>query len=149
MSAMNNSTSPLAVLNTYHCICTTLILATIFDLNTLPRRNSPGRDEAIILPLQIQKKLTSEDTTICSVLHNFNADRNPVIVRREDGFEKRSLLRCQRCNLCVGYEVLDMEGDQHVAENSLVYLLPGGLVSTVEMKEGKQPKEPPWAKEST
>ncbi|KAL1969835.1 hypothetical protein VTN77DRAFT_7344 [Rasamsonia byssochlamydoides] len=35
-------------------------------------------------------------------------DRKPTIIRREDGFEKRILLRCGRCRVVIGY-VLDEE----------------------------------------
>lgn len=32
-------------------------------------------------------------------------ETKPIIVRREDGFEKRILLRCGRCRVVVGYEI--------------------------------------------
>lgn len=32
-------------------------------------------------------------------------DPKPIIVRREDGFEKRVLLKCGRCRVVVGYEI--------------------------------------------
>lgn len=77
-------------------------------------------------------------------------DKRPVMVRREDGFEKRVLWRCGRCRLVVGYLLDEVhyhttsttreEGDGGVGGEGrikVVYLLPGGLVSTEEMRAGK------------
>lgn len=69
-----------------------------------------------------------------------------MVIRREDGFEKRVLLRCGRCRLVVGYRLdqsqLGGDGDAE----KVVYLLPGGLVTTEEMKSGKMPeREERWA----
>ncbi|KAI9888135.1 MAG: hypothetical protein M1823_000070 [Watsoniomyces obsoletus] len=44
-----SSTTP--HLHTYHCICNQLILASTHILSSLPRRQSPGLDKALILPL--------------------------------------------------------------------------------------------------
>jgi len=57
-----------------------------------------------------------------SLLLNTTLDRRPVIVRREDGFEKRWVRRCGRCRTGVGY-ALDEKGE-------VVYLLEEGLVET-------------------
>lgn len=74
-------------------------------------------------------------------------DRRPVIVRREDGWEKRWVWRCGRCRLGVGYSLSDgvgvgtgtvtVEGAEKEREMKVVYLLPGGLVGTREMMEGR------------
>jgi len=79
-----------------------------------------------------------------SVLLNVVPDRRAITIRREDGFEKRTLLRCARCKLVVGYN-LDLED----AEERLrpVYLLPGGMVNTEDMMKGNKPETPPWANE--
>ena len=58
------------------------------------------------------------------------------------GFEKRYLQRCGRCNLTVGYQ-LDWAqfGDENAGKTGrredVVFLMPGGLVTTREMVMGK------------
>jgi len=61
-----------------------------------------------------------------SLLLNTTVDRKPVIVRREDGFEKRWVRRCGRCRTGVGY-MLEEEG-------KVVYLLEEGLVDTETLR---------------
>lgn len=56
--------------------------------------------------------------------------RKVVVVRREDGFEKRRVHRCGRCGVGVGYEIVGEEGEVH---KRVIYLLQGGLVVTEEM----------------
>lgn len=80
---------------------------------------------------------------------------NTTIIRREDGFEKRVLYRCGRCRVVVGYEIVgaeggggdamdvdgDGDGDGGVGEKykgKILYLLPGGVVSTDVMASGKK-----------
>jgi len=60
-----------------------------------------------------------------------------TVIRREDGFEKRLLWRCARCNVVVGYEILGqdrMEVDggkgQEGYKGRVMYVLPGGITST-------------------
>ncbi|RDL38874.1 uncharacterized protein BP5553_03214 [Venustampulla echinocandica] len=89
----------------------------------------------------------------------------PTLLRREDGFEKRVLWRCGRCRIVVGYELLPSLGavtgqgeagermdvdDAGIDEGKgkeggrreeyrgkVLYILPGGLMSTDFMMEGK------------
>ena len=73
----------------------------------------------------------------------------PVVVRCEDGFEKRWLVRCGRCRLVVGFE-LGWEqfekgtggatGDEEGRREDVVYVLPGAMVSTEDMRTGKMPQ---------
>ncbi len=120
-----------------------------------------------------------------SLLLSTTLDRRPVIVRREDGFEKRWLWRCARCRVVVGYQLdsihftsstgsggsgtagdaggalrgndeigikssnnakgneegKDREGEagdqKQDKDKKLMYLLPGGLLSTQDMASGK------------
>lgn len=85
-------------------------------------------------------------------------DRKTTIVRREDGFEKRLLLRCGRCRVVMGYlldelhfpvpvhpdrgdgsaggGVVDEErerGKREDGEARVAYILPGAVVRTEEM----------------
>ncbi|EKD15435.1 hypothetical protein MBM_06651 [Drepanopeziza brunnea f. sp. 'multigermtubi' MB_m1] len=123
-------------INTYHCLCTTLLLATTHTLSHLPRRSSPqspsttsaSSDTALILPLPPLPSSSSpnpnpnptDDNPLPpqghSILLALSPDRKLTIVRREDGFEKRLLYRCARCRLVVGYEVVHNQ-HQKVAAN--------------------------------
>lgn len=181
---------PQPQINTYHCICTTLLLATTHTLSSLPRRAEPALDKAFILPLppasslaaagekaeevdddaEPQARDASGDAGY-SLLLATTQDRKPTMVRREDGFEKRALLRCGRCRLVVGYKLDGMhfrtEGAEAVRKSTdreqepgdaelgrktrtgdegveVVYLLPGGLVSSEDLKSGKTPEVVEW-----
>lgn len=125
-----------AGIHTYHCICHTLILATHRALQSLSTRASSKDGARIVAPaLQAQ------------VVHTIE-DGKPMIIRREDGFEKRRLIRCERCRLVVAYK-LDVE---HFEDNSkeagvgTLYILPGGLMDTASMMENKAPEVPSWAR---
>lgn len=59
-------------------------------------------------------------------------DRRAMLVRREDGFEKRTMLRCGRCRVVVGY-FLDGVHFGAGAATATVYLLPGALMETGTM----------------
>lgn len=65
------------------------------------------------------------------LIQNLKPARKAIVLRREDGFEKRRVYRCARCGVGVGYEVLgDMGGE---GEGRVIFLLEGGLVETGEM----------------
>ena len=126
----------MAVAQTYHCLCTTFILATNHDLASLPTRAEPALDQAKILPVSTEH----------TILQNVIKEEPQMVIRRGDGFEKRTLLRCNRCDLVVGYK-LDQahfaEGD--IKAEEVVFILPGALTSTEDMKTGKTPAAPAWA----
>jgi len=137
-------------LKTYHCLCTTLLLATPHALATLPRRAPPSLDRAFILPLppfpSTQDPSPSTPPTSNGespeteptpppslILPSFRPQRKVVVVQRADGWERRRVWRCGRCGVGVGYET---EGAQGVKER-VIYLLEGGLVETGEMVGGE------------
>lgn len=124
----------------YHCLCTTLVLVTNYDLESLPVRAEPALDRAKVLLVNAEH----------AILHNIDEDGRPVMIRRQDGFEKRVLLRCKRCFVVVGYKLDEAQfgGEDHKAEQ-LVYILPGSLMSTEDMKEGKTLSTPVWAQRKT
>lgn len=125
--------------NTYHCLCTTLILITTHDLESSPRRKEPALDRAHIVAL-------SEENSI-SRLYNVVEDEN-VVVKREDGFEQRQLIRCSGCNLIVGYKLDQAHYLEHSIDAARVaYLLPGGLTTTNDMEDGRLPETPDWTKQ--
>lgn len=145
---------------TYHCICSTLLIASTHTLTSLPRRSKEAAlDHSIVLPLPSP---SSADLTSpvgpegYTTLLSLTADQRPTIVRKEDGFERRFCYRCSRCSLVVGYEVQN-EGDglletnegssmeglwaNGVYKGSVLYVMPGGLRSTEGMmREGEAGK---------
>ncbi|KAM0801680.1 hypothetical protein BDR22DRAFT_962090 [Usnea florida] len=159
-------------IHTYHCHCSTLLLATPYPISHLPQRAPPSLDRAHILPLpplstrpqptpttdldtnhetapvhsqhmngdQGQRDRNDGDEgggTLPSLLTaNLRPARKVVVVRREDGFEKRRVYRCGRCGVVVGYEVLregEGEGRGREGEGRVMYMMEGGLVETGEM----------------
>lgn len=160
------STSKEGNLKTYHCICTNLLLATTFEIASLSRRASPGLDQAHILPcpaphphtlqhdgaehddaleeVSTSTRSSSDRTVLLSML----ATRK-VVVRREDGFEKRYPLQCGRCGTTVGYhlDVSQYSVSSNImevrqgAKRDVVYILPGSMVTTEAMAGGRLPDE--------
>jgi hypothetical protein len=150
---MSEATSAGAPPNSYHCLCTTLILITTQDLQRVPRRNKPVQDGALILaPPVVLNPSENVDAEIShldaqSILVNTTPDRKAIIIRREDGFDKRTLLRCLRCKLSVGYTLDESHWEDSQSHSRPVYLLPGGLLSTAQMAQGEQPEVPPWGEQ--
>lgn len=80
-------------------------------------------------------------------------DRRAMLVRREDGFEKRTMLRCGRCRVVVGYflDGVHFSGTGTGtgtgpepgpgASTEVVYLLPGALMETGIMGDEERMKE--------
>lgn len=78
-----------------------------------------------------------------TILLSMTLNRKVTIVRREDGFERRLLWRCGRCRLIIGYELDSVGDDTGKTEDVLkvIYLLPGGIMSTDAMTKGKKVME--------
>lgn len=105
----------------------------------------------MILPLNENGGDGENATEKHTSLHNVVFGRTPIVVRREDGFEKRTLVRCRRCELVVAYNLSSGDDDEQVGgggsareERDVVYILPGALVSTEDMKVGKMPVPAVW-----
>jgi hypothetical protein len=128
--------SPEKKIHTYHCICTQLVLASTATLESLKIRTS---DSSYILPLP---DLSSTSTTShYASLANTITDDKPTMIRLEDGFEKRYFHKCGRCELSIAYSLdksqfEDTKTSSGAREN-VAFLIPGGLVSTEDMKSGK------------
>lgn len=68
-------------------------------------------------------------------------DKRATLIRREDGIEKRILLRCGRCRVVVGYYLDQVHwesargagGNEDELRPRAVYLLPGAVVETAAM----------------
>ncbi|KAF9734361.1 hypothetical protein PMIN06_011797 [Paraphaeosphaeria minitans] len=135
---------------TYHCLCTHLLLATSTPLDALPTRNNSA-DAAHIMPLPpppapTKARLGSNHpvappTDHYGLLLSTRLEHAPSMVTSDSGFEKRYLQRCGRCNLVVGYQLdwHQFAGDRAGRNDDVVYLLPGGFVTTSEMIMGKTP----------
>jgi hypothetical protein len=134
---------------TYHCLCTHLLLATSTPLGALPKRKN-SMDNAHEMPLPPPPSAPVKGRAVpmppndhYGLLLSTRLDGRPEIVTSDDGFEKRYLQRCGRCGLVVGYQ---LDWQQFAAEKEgrredIVYLLPGGFVTTTEMIMGKTPSE--------
>ena len=152
---------PASAIHTYHCLCSTHLLTTPYILSELRQRAPPSLDHARILPFpsaslsiaseqanqylrdigdeqQQQQQQTSQ--IMPSLLSsNIKPVKKPVVVQREDGWEKRRLWRCGRCGITVGYEIMR---DEELAEDvtdggkaaeevgKVSFLLEGGLMET-------------------
>lgn len=159
-------------IQTYHCHCSTLVLATTHTLSTLPRRAPPSLDSALILPLPSSLPAYARLSTLDSpapesseqnadeaegeekdealpqegytTLLSLAPDAKAVVVRREDGFERRIVWRCGRCRVVVAYEIVSGDAEAHAKDGKekergrVLYILPGGLMSTEFMNTSKR-----------
>jgi hypothetical protein len=128
-----STTNPANILN-YHCLCTQLSLATTAPLQSLPKRQL---DAAAIA--------TCGDFVSASqpmlTMQALSVDDNATILKLDDGFEKRYAVRCTRCGLAAGYQLdksqFSATESQTGPRTDVVYILPGGLLTTEEMREGR------------
>lgn len=87
------------------------------------------------LPPAPSKSSPAKSSDHYGLLISTRCDRQAEIVTSEQGFEKRYLQRCGRCNLVVGYQ-LDWQQfavDRSGRREDYVFLLPGGLIKTADM----------------
>ncbi|KAF1960583.1 hypothetical protein CC80DRAFT_260062 [Byssothecium circinans] len=134
---------------TYHCLCTHLLLATTTPLPSLPTRQH-CMDKAHMMTLPPPPAASNKGRAAqmppndhYGLLLSTQLDGNPEMVTSDEGFEKRYLQRCGRCSLVVGYQ-LDWQqfaADRNGRREDVVYLLPGGFVTTAEMIMGKTPSQ--------
>lgn len=148
-------------IHTYHCICTHLLFASTHNFLSLPRRShqKSSADAALILPLpkdplsskHAQRGLpTPEGYTL---LLGVEKDTKILIVRKSNNLERRLLYQCSRCKIVIGYEILledrlaetdasgaQAEGNIERGSNpfKIMYLLPGGLMSTEFMASSEK-----------
>ncbi len=129
----------MASITTYHCLCTELVLATATSLSTLPKRECDG---SFICKLSSGKDMRPNESIITSAV---TIDDTPLVLNLEDGFEKRYPALCSRCGLMLGYQLdwcqwgVTKEGDGR--RTDVVYVIPGGLLSTEDVASGKKPSE--------
>ena len=70
-----------------------------------------------------------------------SVDDKATVLRLDDGYEKRYAVRCTRCGLAAGYQLDKSQSSgtesQSGPRSDVVYILPGGLLTTEEMREGR------------
>lgn len=109
-------------ISTYHCLCSQLALATRQSLATYTTRQT---DHAIILTQQdiLEQRLEQD----CQVR----------VIRFDDGFEKRYLKVCSRCELPVAYHLdkaqFEPSSGEVGAEHTVMYVIADGLQSTDDL----------------
>lgn len=93
--------------------------------------------------IKAKAKRKTKHTTL--LLSTTLPDRRPTLIRREDGIEKRILLRCGRCRVVVGYYLDKVHWDSRKGKGvgteegegeerpPAVYVLPGAVVETEKM----------------
>lgn len=120
----------------YHCLCTELLLASSIPFQNVPKRQS---DKSLICTTTDGNAFSPDSTSILEKA--ITVETTPVVLKLEDGFEKRYLVRCGRCGVVVGY-VLDLslfdetKGKVGVREG-VVYVLEGAVVGTEMMRVGR------------
>ena len=109
------------------------MIATFAPLQTLPTRKG---DDAVVCKVTNEGLPTAGAVVLAeSSIH----ESRPFVLKLEDGFEKRYGAKCRRCDLLIGYwlDKSQFEATEHGARSDVIYLLPGGLMSTEEMKAGR------------
>ena len=118
---------------TYHCLCTELVLATTITVQDLPKRQS---DASIICKITAAESLSHGASVFTGAV---NTDDQAVVLKLEDGFEKRYPLQCSRCRLDLGYHLdnsqLQPQTGVNGAATEVYYLRADGLQSTSNMLE--------------
>lgn len=109
----------------YHCICSQIVIATAVDLTKIKER-----------------QLDSSRVIIGDVLlHNaLQVASEPIMLRLEDGFEKRYPQKCPRCAMTVAYRLdrSHWEGAlQSGSRDDVLFLLPDAVATTSDMITSK------------
>jgi hypothetical protein len=125
----NNKSKETMTITTYHCICTEVAIATKSSLTELPKRRHDG---AFICNME----------GACTLNSAVSVENTPSILKLEDGFEKRYAVKCARCELLFAYQLDVCHFEETKSETGrrkdVVYVLPGGLMTTEEMLEGRR-----------
>ncbi|KTW26200.1 hypothetical protein T552_03092 [Pneumocystis carinii B80] len=86
--------------NSYFCICGEYSLSISTDLKNLPKRQY---DNALII-----------DKTKHTFRITFIKQSEPLILERKNGYEKRWMYTCRRCELWLAYELHGVETVKNV-----------------------------------
>ncbi|KAF7185943.1 hypothetical protein HII31_12816, partial [Pseudocercospora fuligena] len=133
LCAINTTQSTMSTptISTYHCLCSELLLATPIPLDKLPTRQS---DKSHICKISTG----GENITANSAILTKSAEpgSSPLVLRLEDGFEKRFLIKCGRCGVGFGYKLWS-ESENGVKED-VVFILQNGLIETRDVEGGRK-----------
>jgi hypothetical protein len=118
----------------HHCLCAQVIAGTTTSIEKLPKRQSDGT------LIATSGNFGSESKPVLSV-QGLTTDQTAVVIRLDDGFEKRYPARCDRCGLMAGYRLDKSQttGKEQSTgpDDSVLYILPGGLMTTEDLEAGK------------
>ncbi|EME43884.1 hypothetical protein DOTSEDRAFT_71631 [Dothistroma septosporum NZE10] len=104
-------------------------------LQELPKRQS---DASTICKITSAETLSLSASVLTSAVYT---EDKAVVLKLEDGFEKRYAVRCSRCGLMLGYQLDRSQFEESQNElgmrEDVVYVLQGGLHTTEEMEASK------------
>jgi hypothetical protein len=151
---------------TYHCLCSQLVLASSKPITSHSQRAGESADKAYCVRVADTNKLlddddddddndngndkpNSDETASSSstakkpsaVLINVLHQRQPLMLRRSDGFEKRFHRRCVRCNLVIGYHLDAAQYDSSQPAGiraDVVYILPDALTLSDDLMKDQR-----------
>lgn len=107
-------------------MCSQLLFASTSDIDTLPKRQADS------FAIARQNLILEEQ---------FYKEHAPLIIELEDGYEKRHLLKCKRCNLIVAYHLDGIHGTstqrKQGPNEGVIYLRLAGLQSTEALEADK------------
>lgn len=107
---------------TYHCLCSELIVALPKPLEQLLRREG---DASYVCG--------GRQTTV-----NASIAEDAIIMKLEDGFEKRYPVACRRCSLPIGYQLdlcqFEDSKSSSGPRSDVLYILSGALQSTESLQ---------------
>lgn len=136
--------------HTHHCICSNLLLATTFDFD---KRRTLDRAMILPCPRDASTSGTTDDaldgeldggqaghTATTVLMSTPSSTMQPILVRSDEGIEKRYPFRCDRCKLVFGYH-LDWaqysQGSKKTGRRQdVLYLLDGATIETGDMERG-------------
>ena len=85
--------------------------------------------------------ITSGMAASVLTMRGLSVDDKAILLTLDDGFEKRYPVRCSRCGLMAGYH---LDKSQFIGtetkdgpNSEVLYILPGGLMTTDVMQSGK------------
>jgi hypothetical protein len=87
------------------------------------------------MPLPPANKNDSGSNNHYGLLLSTRQERTAEIMTSDDGFEKRYVQRCGRCNLAVGYQLdwAQFGGERAGRRDDVAFLIPGSFMTTSEM----------------
>ncbi|EMF10603.1 uncharacterized protein SEPMUDRAFT_89843, partial [Sphaerulina musiva SO2202] len=100
---------PSTHISTYHCICSEVLFASTRPLTEFATRQS---DSAAICTIISNSNNSSSNS---NNNHKKEEDFPCLILKLDDGFEKRYPVQCPRCGVCFAYQ---LDGSQWVEDGN-------------------------------